>query len=395
MSRFGRNYLQVGFYTEIQFPQKGVRFIAINNGVDSDNPTENDFTPFLNIMNEWYAKDTSNKIKAVFKQRMSNGLRCSGSIPYGYRREPGDKQTLYIDEEAAAVVRRIFNMAADGASMGAIAEALTKDKVLIPSAYLEQRKEGQARCHNYRDPYRWSNTTVGYILNRQECLGHTVLCKTICDSFKTKKRRKARSDEMLIFPDTHEAIIDQETFDKAQRLIKRNPKKVASGTYTHRLSGLVYCGDCGARMGYSSPEASGRPDLDSSSSFQCGNYRNVFADCTSHYIKASTLERAVLEAIYNLLHILYYEEYDEFFGFQPSGLKTPNQTDVERINKKLQPFFCRTTKNELNVPLPNSDSIIPVPASVDEEKIFRVLLKKHKKNKLLLMLRILQLESND
>lgn len=332
MSRFGRNYLQVGFYTEIQFPQKGVRFIAINNGVDSDNPTENDFTPFLNIMNEWYAKDTSNKIKAVFKQRMSNGLRCSGSIPYGYRREPGDKQTLYIDEEAAAVVRRIFNMAADGASMGAIAEALTKDKVLIPSAYLEQSKEGQTRCHNYHDPYQWSNTTVGYILNRQEYLGHTVLCKTVCDSFKTKKRRKARPEEMMIFPDTHEAIIDQETFDKAHRLIKRNPKKVANGTYTHRLSGLVYCGDCGARMGYSSPEASGRPDLDSSSSFQCGNYRNVFAECTSHYIKASTLERAVLEAIQSVTHQVLDDE--DAFVEELMEIWTLQQSESTAIDKK-------------------------------------------------------------
>ena len=108
MSRFGRNYLEVGFYTEIQFPSKGVRFIAINNNVDSANPTDNDFTPFLNIMNEWYAKDTSNKIRAVFKSRMQDGKRCSGSIPYGYKRIPGDKQTLYVDEEAAAVVRKNF-----------------------------------------------------------------------------------------------------------------------------------------------------------------------------------------------------------------------------------------------------------------------------------------------
>ena len=117
MSRFGRNYLEVGFYTEIQFPSKGVRFIAINNNVDSANPTDNDFTPFLNIMNEWYAKDTSNKIRAVFKSRMQDGKRCSGSIPYGYKRVPGDKQTLHIDAEAAAVVHRIFDMAASGASL--------------------------------------------------------------------------------------------------------------------------------------------------------------------------------------------------------------------------------------------------------------------------------------
>ena len=134
MSRFGRNYLQVGFYTEVLFPDKGVRFIAINNNIDSNNPTDNEFAPFLNIMNEWYAKDTSKKIRAIFRNRMENGQRCSGSVPYGYKRMPGDKQNLYIDPEAADVVRRIFRMAADAVPMGTIAQRLTEEKVLIPSA---------------------------------------------------------------------------------------------------------------------------------------------------------------------------------------------------------------------------------------------------------------------
>ena len=162
MSRFGRNYLEVGFYTEIQFPSKSVRFIAINNNVDSANPTDNDFTPFLNIMNEWYAKDTSNKIRAVFKSRMQDGKRCSGSIPYGYKRVPGDKQTLHVDEEAASVVRRIFDMAASGASLAQIGQTLSDEKVLIPSAYEERYHPESARHHSYHDPYRWNTTTLTY-----------------------------------------------------------------------------------------------------------------------------------------------------------------------------------------------------------------------------------------
>ena len=206
MSRFGRNYLEVGFYTEIQFPSKGVRFIAINNNVDSANPTDNDFTPFLNIMNEWYAKDTSNKIRAVFKSRMQDGKRCSGSIPYGYKRVPGDKQTLHIDAEAAAVVRRIFDMAASGASLAQIGQTLSDEKVLIPSAYEERYHPESARHHSYHDPYRWNTTTLTYILNRQEYLGHTVLCKSIRENFKLKKRRAATPEERIIFKNTHEAI---------------------------------------------------------------------------------------------------------------------------------------------------------------------------------------------
>ena len=135
MSRLGRNYLQVGFYTEMLFPEKGVRFIAVNNSIDSNNPTENEFTPFLNIMNEWYARDTSKKIKAVFKNRMENGLRCSGAIPYGYYRKPDDKQQLYVDEEAAVVIRRIFKMAAEGVPVTRIAEILTEERVMNPAAH--------------------------------------------------------------------------------------------------------------------------------------------------------------------------------------------------------------------------------------------------------------------
>ena len=177
MSRFGRNYIEVGMYTEIQFPKKGVRFIAINNSVDSANPTSNDFTPFLNIMNEWYAKDTSNKIKSVFKARMKDGHRCSGAIPYGYYREPGDKQTLYVDEEAAQVVRHIFALACEGRNANDIAKTLREERVLIPSAYAEKYHPENARHHSYHDPYLWTNVSVIYILDQMEYLGHTVLGK--------------------------------------------------------------------------------------------------------------------------------------------------------------------------------------------------------------------------
>lgn len=298
LSRFGRNYLQVGYYTEVVFPKKGVRFIAINNSVDSANPTDNDLTPFLNIMNEWYAKDTSNKIKAVFKSRMQKGLRCSGSIPYGYKRTKDDKQQLYVDEPAAEVVRRIFRMACQGIGTSTIAEMLTEEQILIPSAYAAKTSPENCRHKEVADPYRWSATTVGYILDRQEYLGHTVLGKSICENFKTKQRRAATADELMIFPDTHEAIIDQDTWDIASRIRSKKKPKAANGTYTHRLSGLVYCADCGARMSYSSPEAKhSEKTYDSDSSFQCGNYRNKGCECVSHFVKTSVLEAAILQAV--------------------------------------------------------------------------------------------------
>jgi len=296
MSRAGRDYLQTGFYTEVFFRQHNVHFVAIANGVDSNDQNSNEFAPFLNIMNEWYLRD--NKFKAIFKSRMKDGMRCSGSIPYGYKRKPDDKQTLIVDEPAAEVVSKIFRLACQGNSTTAIADALTAQQVLIPAAYAALHNPKNCRHKNVTDPYRWNATTVGYILDRQEYLGHTVLGKSICENFKTKQRRAATPDELMIFPDTHEAIIDQDTWDIARKVRMKKKPRVANGTYSHRLSGLVYCADCGARMGFISPEAKhGDKHYDSDSAFQCGNYRSATAECVSHYVKTSVLEAVILQAI--------------------------------------------------------------------------------------------------
>ena len=296
MSRFGRNYLQVGFYTEMMFPKKNVRFIAVNNGVDSANPADNDFTPFLNIMNEWYAKDTSKKIKAVFKAKMRDGKRVSGAVPYGYYRKPEDKQTLYVDEASASVVRRIFQLACDGMGATAIADTLSEDKILIPSAYARQNHPEDCQCTNYHDPYTWNATTVGYILNRREYLGHTVLGKTTRDNFKTKRKRIANEDELLVFYNTHEAIIDQETYDKAQRMRKRVSPRRNSEQPAHRLSGLLYCADCGSRLAYINSKPKDEKIYDSNQAFRCSRYHNKYHSCTGHYIKASTIEMLIYQA---------------------------------------------------------------------------------------------------
>ena len=335
LSRFGRDYLKVGFYTEIMFPEKGVRFIAINNSVDSANPTENDFTPFLNIMNEWYAKDTSNKIRAIFRSRMQDGKRCSGAIPYGYRRDPEDKNHLLIDEEAAKVVRRIYQMVIDGMGSQAIANQLTADNVLIPSAYLEQSEHGESRNHSYHDPCRWNCTAVSYILDKQEYMGHTVLGKTICENFKTKKRRKARPDELIIFENTHEPIIDAETWHLVQKLRRRTRRKLPNGSYSHRLSGLVYCADCGKRLSYSSPQSQHRPDgktYDADSSFRCPTYKSMYGECTMHYIKSSTLDKLVDEAVRKIAR--YVLRNEQAFLEQVRVLTSADQKHTQSEDKK-------------------------------------------------------------
>ena len=300
MSRLGRNYLKVGFYTDILFPEKCVRFIAVNNGVDSETMGDNDFTPFLNIMNEWYAKDTSQKIRTIFKAKMQEGKRVSPSVPYGYLRDPQNKQHLIIDPEPAEVVRRIFRLVIEGVGVSAIARLLTKEQVLIPSAYAAEHCPENQHNKNYINPYIWSPTAVGYILDKQEYMGHTILGKTVLDSFKTKKRRKARPEELMVFPNTHEAIIDEETWNTAQKARKTFRKKVPEGTYTNRLTGLLYCAECGHKMYYRSPQSQHRPNgkiYDSDNVYQCGNYRDIHGQCTAHNTRVSEIEKLIAIAI--------------------------------------------------------------------------------------------------
>ena len=178
LSRVGRDYLRVGFYTEVTFPQNGVRFIAVNNGVDSANQSENDFAPFLNIMNDFYARDTSKKVSAVYRAKGNKGEHTGNHPIYGYLKDPENKQRWIIDEEAAAVVRRIFRMVIDGKGVYQIADILSEEKVLCPSAYLAAKGAGNRRNNKFEDPYRWWGTTVSYILARVEYMGHTVNFKT-------------------------------------------------------------------------------------------------------------------------------------------------------------------------------------------------------------------------
>ncbi len=294
MSRFGRDYLKVGFYTEVMFKEKGVRFIAINNGIDSSNQQDSDFTPFLNIMNEWYARDSSRKIQAIFKARMQEGKRVSPSVPYGYRRDPDDKQHLIVDPEPAAVVRRIFKLVLEGNGVNRIADILCADKILIPSAYAEKYYPENQHQKNFHDPFRWTNRAVSCILEKREYIGHTVLGKTISESYKTKKRRQATEDELMIFENTHEAIIDEETWNNAQRLIetKRRPKK--NGAPPCRLSGLLYCSDCGSKL---SRRYNSRNQYDADNAYCCSGYRQYTRNCTMHYIRVSVVEKLILETI--------------------------------------------------------------------------------------------------
>lgn len=331
MSRFGRDYLKVGFYTEVMFKEKGVRFIAINNGIDSANQQDSDFTPFLNIMNEWYARDASRKIQAVFKSRMQDGKRVSPSVPYGYLRNPEDKQKLIIDEEPAAVVRRIFQMVIEGKGVTAIADILTAEKVLIPSAYAKIHCPENNHSKGFTNPYLWSATAVSYILEKQEYMGHTVLGKTISVSYKTKKRRKAEPDELMIFKNTHPAIVDEETWHLAQKL-RKTVRKPSYDRPPHPLTGLVYCADCGHKMTHRQPSPTKKKKYDADDAYICGSYRQRTRDCTMHFIKTSVLWELILTAIREVSD--YVRQDEQAFIDKVQQTSTVQMAETQREQKR-------------------------------------------------------------
>ena len=331
MSRFGRDYLKVGFYTEVMFKEKGVRFIAINNGIDSANQQDSDFTPFLNIMNEWYARDASRKIQAVFKSRMQDGKRVSPSVPYGYLRSPEDKQKLIIDEEPAAVVRRIFQMVIEGKGVTAIADILTAEKVLIPSAYAKIHCPENDHSKGFTNPYLWSATAVSYILEKQEYMGHTVLGKTVSVSYKTKKRRKAEPDELMIFKNTHPAIVDEETWHLAQKL-RKTVRKPSYDRPPHPLTGLVYCADCGSKMTHRQPSPTKKKKYDADDAYICGSYRQRTRDCTMHFIKTSVLWELILTAIREVSD--YVRQDEKAFIDKVQQTSTVQMAETQREQKR-------------------------------------------------------------
>lgn len=305
MSRLGRDYLKVGLYTEITFPEVGVRFIAVNDGVDSENATDNDFTPFRNIINEWYAKDTSKKIRAVFKAKGMSGKHLCTLPPYGYRKDEQDKQVWLVDEEAAAVVREIFSLCMKGYGPTQIARILTERKIDTP--VLHNRKHGlPTTSYQSEFPEVWVTETVKSILSNPAYLGHTVNFRTKKKSYKSKKKIELPKDEWVIFKNTHEAIIDEETFSIVERLrqAKRRPTDMGEMSI---FSGLVYCADCGQKMYLCRCTTMKQKEY-----FNCSTYRKKKKKiCTSHQITVDAVEHFVLTNLQRLLS--FAKEYENEF----------------------------------------------------------------------------------
>ena len=292
MSRLGRDHLRVGLFLE-QLRERGVRLIAVAEGIDTAKG-EDDFMPFRNIFAEWHARDTSRKIRAIFGARTAAGKHVTGALPYGYLHDPDDRQKWILDEEAAPVVKRIFQGVIEGKPIARIAEELTAERILTP-AHWRAIGERVSMGASGADPYKWATATLIQILKKEEYMGWTVLNKTATESYKSKKREATPQENRLIFKDTHPAIVDEETWNVVQRLRETKRVRERIGGEPNPLTGVLYCADCGQKM-YHKQGSTGRPDQPHHE-YVCSSYRHYSRSCTCHYIRVSVVESLVLEAI--------------------------------------------------------------------------------------------------
>lgn len=358
MSRLGRDYLKVGQCMEI-LRQKGVRLIAINDNVDSFY-REDDFTPFRNIMNEWYARDTSRKIQSTFRSKGESGKHTASTPPYGYIKDEKDKDKWVVDEKAAEIVRRIFNLTMDGAGPYKIAKILEADKIDIPAYHQQKMGYGLHQSKNFEYPYRWCSSTIASILKKKEYLGHTVNFKTR-KHFKDKKSKYVSEDNWLIFENTHEAIIDQETFDNVQRIrgnVKRYPD--GWGEY-HPLTGLMYCADCGSKMYVHRTN-----NYKNIPYYVCSNYKKVPCGmlCPSaHRIKAEVVINLIQETLKDIKNYLN-EDNEAFIHSIQNEMEEKEKIEIEKKKvrltesqnrlRELERLMCRIYEDMILNKIPNS-----------------------------------------
>lgn len=331
MSRFGRDYIMVGYYTEIYFPNSDIRFIAINDQVDTVSATDNDFTPFKNIMNEWYAKDTSKKIKAVLKTKGNSGKHLSTLPPFGYKKDPNDKEKWIVDEEAASTVKEIFDLYIGGLKINDIAKRLTEEGKETPQLYAMKR----GLKYRGRSPYPeiWNNSTIRYILVQMAYTGCTVNFQTYRKSFKSKKMAFHPKDEWKIFEDTQPAIIDRQTFDTVQKM--REHKRVyIKSNETNMFSGLLYCADCGGLLTIQRYKKN--HDYDH---FYCSTYRKKKKGlCTPHRIRVKDLKEVILQDLRKICEYVVFHEKE----FIENYLKSTT-VEQQKAQAKAQSELSKTT----------------------------------------------------
>lgn len=327
LSRLGRDYLQTGTYLEIIFPQNNIRYIAVNDGVDSEKGN-NEFVGIRNYFNDYYAQDISKKIRSVKTAAMNRGERTNGSVPYGYMLNPENKKQYVIDPETAPVVKRIFELSASGVGVAKILEILEDDHVLCPGMYLFQKTGSRKGKPDPDRPYNWSKNTIRRMLSNPEYLGATVCGKTYSKSNKLKKRIPVPKDEWKMFEGTQEAIIDRKTWELVRRKFDGRKKADKTGL-TDKYAGYLYCAECGARL-YINRCKSFSP---SQVAYTCGTYQTKGSKhCSYHYFRAVVLDQIILSRLREITAFAR-EKPDEFYALAREKAEKESQQFM-RISKK-------------------------------------------------------------
>lgn len=326
LSRLGRDYLKTGEYIEIIFPDYDVRYIAINDGVDTLK-SENELMAFKNIFNDWYARDTSKKIRAVFKAKGQSGKPLSLPI-YGYKKSEADKNLWLVDDEAAEVVRRIFKLCIEGYGPVQIARILTQEGIPTPTAYALSK--GRDNGHKNAKLHRWSGKTIRHILNRPEYIGHTVNFRTHKKSYKNKKTVRNPQEEWFIFENTHEPIVTQQEFDLVQEL-RKNKRRPTKHEEVNPFSGMVYCADCGKKM-YLCRATSLTADQEH---LKCSTYSSDKDACSAHFIRTVVLNEIVLNELNKLL-VRVKEHEDEFVQAAMDNSVQKQSSELTKAKKALK-----------------------------------------------------------
>ena len=328
LSRFSRNSAMAGMYINFIFAEHGVRFIAINDNFDTIDPNsvDNDFAGIKNWFNEFYARDTSRKIRAVNKAKGERGERLTTNVPYGYIKNPDDPKAWIIDEEAAQVVKRIFSLCMEGRGPSQIAAQLEKDKILNPTAY--KAKQGIDTPHAEPDnPYRWHSSTIVNILELKEYTGATVNFKTYTNSIWDKKQRDNPEENRKVFENTHMAIISLDVFDKVQEIRQQRHRRTATGK-SSMFSGLVFCADCKQKLYYSTTSSfEKRQDF-----FVCSTHRMSKDKCSGHYIRAVVLEDVVWKHMREVISIV--TRYEAFFRAEMDQKLRLQSEETIRVHRK-------------------------------------------------------------
>ena len=326
MSRFGRDYLQVGMYTDVIFPEFNVHFVAVNDGVDSTRG-DNEFTAIRNVFNEMYARDTSKKIRATWQTKGRSGEYLCTMPPYGYQKDPQDKKKWIIDEVAASVVQKVFELCVSGKGPTQIAKWLRENKIETPATHKHRFGLPQS-AKPPKDPYKWNSDAVADILDRMTYLGHTVNFKTTKHSYKDKRSIINPPEEWAIFENTHEAIIDESVFLLVQKLRMERVRPTKVGV-PDLFSGLMFCADCGARMYHCRTEKFEKRQ----EYYICASYRKDKHSCTTHHIRNVVLEEVVLQNLREA--ISYVAQYEDDFVREAAELSSQEQVNAFAKKRKM------------------------------------------------------------